>query len=163
MYQFSVTCLSFRVPKWTVKYLPIRLDNPLPLISVFKHVLNPRQKEGMLSPFSIVTALVDQIDFTGEILSDSDIKMSGMFFTCRYSPFFIYNHPLPTAPYSEFILNYSYWSSLSCYTENCWGHVTWVGKSSAESTLYLEQVRDGEWRKVTEAKFVLVARDPLNR
>ena len=43
------------------------------------------------------------------------------------------------------------------------GHVTWVGKSSAESTLYLEQVRDGQWRKVTEAKFVLVARDPLNR
>jgi len=86
---------------------------------VFKHVLNPRQKEGMLSPFSIVTALVDQIDFTGEILSDSDIKMSG--------------------------------------------HVTWVGKSSAESTLYLEQVRDGQWKKVTEAKFVLVARDPLNR
>eukprot|EP00088_Acartia_fossae_P059422 TRINITY_DN7051_c0_g1_i1.p1 TRINITY_DN7051_c0_g1~~TRINITY_DN7051_c0_g1_i1.p1 ORF type:complete len:442 (-),score=92.43 TRINITY_DN7051_c0_g1_i1:220-1515(-) len=86
---------------------------------VFKHVLNPRQKEGMASPFSIVTALVDQIDFTGEILSDSDIRISG--------------------------------------------HVTWVGKSSAESTLYLEQVRDGQWRKVTEAKFVLVARDPLNR
>jgi acyl-coenzyme A thioesterase 9 len=86
---------------------------------VFKHVLNPRQKEGMASPFSIVTALVDQIDFTGEILSDSDIRISG--------------------------------------------HVTWVGRSSAESTLYLEQVRDGEWRKVTEAKFVLVARDPTNR
>lgn len=85
---------------------------------VFKHVLNPRQKEGMASPFSIVTALVDQIDFTGEILSDSDIRISG--------------------------------------------HVTWVGKSSAESTLFLEQVRDGEWRKVTEAKFVLVARDPTN-
>lgn len=41
--------------------------------------------------------------------------------------------------------------------------MTWVGKSSAESTLYLEQKRDGEWTKVTEARFVLVARDPLNR
>lgn len=86
---------------------------------VFKHVLNPRQKEGTGSPFSIVTALVDQIDFTGKILSDSDIRISG--------------------------------------------HVTWVGRSSAESTLYLEQEVEGEWRKMTEASFVLVARDPLNR
>ena len=31
----------------------------------------------MASPFSIVTALVDQIDFTGEILSDTDIRISG--------------------------------------------------------------------------------------
>ena len=43
------------------------------------------------------------------------------------------------------------------------GHVTWVGRSSAESTLILEQQRDdGNWEKVTEASFVLVARDPLN-
>ena len=44
---------------------------------VFKHVLNPKQKEGMASPFSIVTALVDQIDFTGTIRPDQDIRMSG--------------------------------------------------------------------------------------
>ena len=43
------------------------------------------------------------------------------------------------------------------------GHVTWVGKSSAESTLHLEQLIDGQWVKITEALFVLVARDPLNR
>lgn len=43
------------------------------------------------------------------------------------------------------------------------GHVTWVGKSSAESTLVLEQKRDnGDWEKVTDAQFVLVARDPMN-
>ena len=39
------------------------------------------------------------------------------------------------------------------------GHVTWVGRSSAESTLVLEQQRDnGTWERVTEASFVLVAR-----
>lgn len=43
------------------------------------------------------------------------------------------------------------------------GHVTWVGRSSAESTLHLEQKRDGQWHRVTEASFVMVARDPLNR
>ena len=43
------------------------------------------------------------------------------------------------------------------------GHVTWVGRSSAESTLILEQERsNGTWERVTEASFVLVARDPLN-
>ena len=47
------------------------------MVAVFKHVLNPRQKAGMGSPFSIVTALVDQIDFTGKIFSNSDIRISG--------------------------------------------------------------------------------------
>ncbi len=43
------------------------------------------------------------------------------------------------------------------------GHVTWVGRSSAESTVNLEQKVEGKWEQVTTARFVLVARDPLNR
>ena len=43
------------------------------------------------------------------------------------------------------------------------GHVTWVGRSSAESTLTLHQLRDNTWKKVVEAQFVLVAKDPLNK
>jgi len=86
---------------------------------VFKHVENPLQKEGMGSPFSIVTALVDQIDFTGKMRSDCDIRISG--------------------------------------------HVTWAGSSSMECTLMLEQLIDEEWKKFTEARFLMVARDPLNR
>jgi hypothetical protein len=46
---------------------------------VFKYVLNPRQKGGSASPFSIVTALVDQIDFSGKMNSTEDIKISGIF------------------------------------------------------------------------------------
>ena len=38
-----------------------------------------------------------------------------------------------------------------------------MGSSSAESTLCLEQLVEGQWVKFTEALFVLVARDPLNR
>jgi len=86
---------------------------------VFKHVLNPLQRPGMGSPFSIVTALVDQIDFTGKMRSDCDIRISG--------------------------------------------HVTWAGSSSMECTLNLEQLVDDEWEKFTEARFLMVARDPLNR
>ena len=66
-----------------------------------------------------MTALVDQIDFTGDLRPHYDIRMSG--------------------------------------------HVTFVGKSSAETTLQLEQLISGHWVKFTEATFVMVARDPLNR
>ena len=43
---------------------------------------------------------------------------------------------------------------LPCHRADCdirmSGHVTWVGKSSAESTLQLEQLVDGQWRRCTE-------------
>ena len=41
------------------------------------------------------------------------------------------------------------------------GLVTWVGQSSAETLLLMEQPNaSGEWEKFLEAKFVLVARNP---
>ncbi|XP_042867568.1 acyl-coenzyme A thioesterase 9, mitochondrial-like isoform X2 [Penaeus japonicus] len=45
----------------------------------YKHLENPRQKENMPSPYSIVTALVDRIDFNqGAMLKpDRDIRLSG--------------------------------------------------------------------------------------
>ena len=82
---------------------------------VYKHVQNPlRPPDMVVSPWMIVTGLVDQIDFTGVLRPDCDIRISG--------------------------------------------HVTWVGQSSAETTLHLEQAFDGSWVKITEAKFVLIAR-----
>ena len=33
------------------------------------------------------------------------------------------------------------------------GHVTWVGSSSAESSLQLEQLVDGEWKRFTSHDF----------
>ena len=98
--------------------LEINIFNVL-VISVYKHILNPLQPKGSASPFCIVTALVDQIDFTGNLSPDFDIRMSG--------------------------------------------HVIFVGRSSAETSLQLEQFIEGQWVKFTEATFVMVARDPLNR
>lgn len=44
------------------------------------------------------------------------------------------------------------------------GHVTWVGKSSFEATMEVDQQDDmKEWLTVTKARFVMVARDPLNK
>jgi len=86
---------------------------------VFKHVENPRQGPHLASPLSIVTAMVDSIDFTRPLRADCDIKMSG--------------------------------------------HVTWAGGSSAEVSIELEQEVEGVWVRCTEATFVMVARDPLNK
>lgn len=42
------------------------------------------------------------------------------------------------------------------------GHVSWVGKSSVEVVVWLEQRRTGKWRKLTRALFLMAARDPTN-
>ncbi|XP_070499028.1 acyl-coenzyme A thioesterase 9, mitochondrial-like [Chironomus tepperi] len=42
------------------------------------------------------------------------------------------------------------------------GHVSWVGKSSVEVVVWLEQRRTGKWRKITRALFLMAARDPCN-
>lgn len=38
------------------------------------------------------------------------------------------------------------------------GHVSWVGKSSIEVVVWLEQKRVGKWRKLTRALFLMAAR-----
>ncbi|KAF5269330.1 hypothetical protein FQR65_LT02632 [Abscondita terminalis] len=43
------------------------------------------------------------------------------------------------------------------------GHVSWVGKSSLEVVVWLEQKSHGTWRKLTRALFLLAARDALAR
>ncbi|XP_071514501.1 acyl-coenzyme A thioesterase 9, mitochondrial-like isoform X1 [Panulirus ornatus] len=87
----------------------------------YKHVQNPRQKEDMPSPYVIVTALMDRIDFHQGVAlqADQDIKLSG--------------------------------------------HVSWAGRSSMETVIAVEQYVDGLWKQVTQAVFVLVARDHLNQ
>jgi acyl-coenzyme A thioesterase 9 len=42
------------------------------------------------------------------------------------------------------------------------GHVSWVGKSSVEVVVWLEQKKHGEWQKLTRALFLMAARDPTN-
>ena len=85
-----------------------------------KHVKIPNHKGGKL-PFSIVTALVDQIQVHSILSHHLDFKISG--------------------------------------------HVTWVGRSSAETTLDLHQRNESgdAWNKVIEAQFLMVATDPLMR
>ncbi|KAB7504898.1 Acyl-coenzyme A thioesterase 9, mitochondrial, partial [Armadillidium nasatum] len=87
----------------------------------YKHILNPLQKEGYPSPYAVVTALVDRIDFHKGVAlrADKDIMLEGS--------------------------------------------VSWVGKSSIETTLLIKQEQDGKWQQVTRAVFVMVARDPLNQ
>ncbi|CAO1440679.1 unnamed protein product [Diamesa serratosioi] len=42
------------------------------------------------------------------------------------------------------------------------GHVSWVGKSSVEVVIWMEQRRGDVWRKLVRALFLMAARDPTN-
>ncbi|XP_065350566.1 acyl-coenzyme A thioesterase 9, mitochondrial-like [Cloeon dipterum] len=97
-----------------------RLMEDMDLFAVWvahRHILNPRQKEGMPTPYVLVTVLVDQINFEDIIPKpDCDIRLSG--------------------------------------------HVSWVGRSSIEITVWLEQEHIGTWQRLTRATFLMAARDP---
>ncbi|VEN61909.1 unnamed protein product, partial [Callosobruchus maculatus] len=85
----------------------------------YKHIVNPKLPENEVFPYSLVTVLVDRIDFTDYVpKSNEDIKISG--------------------------------------------HVSWVGKSSMEVVVWLEQQMSGVWQRVTRALFLLAARDVNN-
>lgn len=42
------------------------------------------------------------------------------------------------------------------------GHVSWVGSSSIEVVVWLEQKLNNKWTKITRALFLMAARDPTN-
>uniref|UniRef100_A0A1B0C318 HotDog ACOT-type domain-containing protein n=1 Tax=Glossina palpalis gambiensis TaxID=67801 RepID=A0A1B0C318_9MUSC len=42
------------------------------------------------------------------------------------------------------------------------GHVSWVGRSSMEIFVWLEQKENGSWRKITRALFLMTARNATN-
>ena len=97
----------------------------------------------------------------GRLLEDMDV----------FAVHLVFNHMLnpksdPDNPQSPFSIVTALVDRLDIKAKLCanedvkiMGHVTWVGKSSAESTLELYQFRDGRWVHVTEASFVLVVRD----
>ncbi|XP_059170721.1 acyl-coenzyme A thioesterase 9, mitochondrial-like isoform X2 [Physella acuta] len=52
--------------------------------------------------------------------------------------------------------------SLSPYKDIIlYGQVTWVGRSSMECTMHCEQEFNGEWQKVLTARYLFVARNPI--
>ncbi|KRT82800.1 hypothetical protein AMK59_4083 [Oryctes borbonicus] len=89
------------------------------VIAARKFLLDPRLKPGMPCPYTIVTALVDRIEFSGYAPKlTSDVRISG--------------------------------------------HVSWVGRSSMEVVVWLDQKPHGEWNRITKAVFLLAARDAIN-
>lgn len=42
------------------------------------------------------------------------------------------------------------------------GHVSWVGRSSVEVVVWLEQMHHGRWRKLTRALFLMASRNATN-
>ncbi|XP_017122779.1 acyl-coenzyme A thioesterase 9, mitochondrial-like [Drosophila elegans] len=84
-----------------------------------QHLKLPNLPEGVPLPYSIVTILVDRIDFTNVQASGTqDIRLSG--------------------------------------------HVSWVGTSSMEVVVWLEQIVDEEYQKLTRALFLMGGRNATN-
>ncbi|EDV52943.2 LOW QUALITY PROTEIN: uncharacterized protein Dere_GG11816 [Drosophila erecta] len=84
-----------------------------------RHLVVPNLPEGVPLPYSIVTVLVDRIDFTSVApLGTQDIRLSG--------------------------------------------HVSWVGTSSMEVVVWLEQVVNDENQNITRALFLMAARNATN-
>ncbi|CAG9823418.1 unnamed protein product [Phaedon cochleariae] len=84
-----------------------------------KHIVNPKAPKNEDFPYTLVTALVDKIDFSEFTPKpQEDIKISG--------------------------------------------HVSWVGKSSLEVVVWLEQQMHNTWHRITRALFLLAARDSNN-
>ncbi|XP_045471026.1 acyl-coenzyme A thioesterase 9, mitochondrial-like isoform X2 [Harmonia axyridis] len=96
-----------------------RLLEDMDIFAVFvayKHIYAPTLPDDIPAPYTLVTAAVDQIDFTDFVPKpNEDIKLSG--------------------------------------------HVSWVGKSSMEVVVWLEQQQHGVWHKITRALFLIAARD----
>ncbi|XP_016979835.1 acyl-coenzyme A thioesterase 9, mitochondrial-like [Drosophila rhopaloa] len=84
-----------------------------------KHLKLPNLPEGVPLPLSIVTILVDRIDF-------SDVQASGT---------------------QDIRLS---------------GHVSWVGTSSMEVVVWLEQMVEEKYQKITRALFLMGARNATN-
>lgn len=42
------------------------------------------------------------------------------------------------------------------------GHVSWVGRTSVEVVVWLEQFLHGRWRKITRALFLMASRNATN-
>ncbi|XP_044750790.1 acyl-coenzyme A thioesterase 9, mitochondrial-like isoform X2 [Coccinella septempunctata] len=86
------------------------------VLVAYKHIYAPTLPDDIASPYTLVTAAVDQIDFTDFVPKpNEDIKLSG--------------------------------------------HVSWVGRSSMEVVVWLEQMQHGTWHKITRALFLIAARD----
>lgn len=111
--------------KYTTFLGSVRLGRLLEDMDIFavivahKHIYNPNLPKDALFPQTLVTVLVDRIDFTDYLPKpNKDIKISG--------------------------------------------HVSWAGRSTLEVVVWLEQLEDGNWQRITRAVFLLAARDPTN-
>lgn len=112
--------------KYTTFLGSVRLGRLIEDMDIFtvivarKHISNPNLPKDAKFPQTLVTVLVDRIDFTDYAPKvNKDLKISG--------------------------------------------HVSWVGKTSLEVVVWLEQFSDTDWKRITRALFLVAARDPTNK
>lgn len=106
----------------------------------FRHILNPRSV-GKKNPYSVVTALVDSIH-----VANGKMRASFLYITCKNK----------TSTQQPLFLQNDEDVRLS-------GHVSYAGRSSIETSLVVDQKdENGNYQKIFDAVFLMVARDPMN-
>lgn len=130
-----------------------RLMEDMDLFAVWvlhQHVKLPYLEPSIPLPYTFVTLLVDQIAFT-----DIIPKVSGF-------------HAFPNSLQFRILRGFDVVKKLSFYLfQNdsdirLSGHVSWVGRSSVEIVVWLEQKIQDRWRKLTRALFLMASRNATN-
>nr|CAD7432029.1 unnamed protein product [Timema monikensis] len=134
-----------------------------------QHISNPKMKPGDVTPYVIVTVLVDQISFTDLV---AKLKELGRLNLEEVNPHLcggkVENHQGKTTPSSpnrdsNFDLHVlGSIAQLKLAHIRLSGHVSWVGRSSIEVVVWLEQNLHGQWQKLTRALFLMAARNSTN-
>nr|CAD7573983.1 unnamed protein product [Timema californicum] len=143
-----------------------------------QHISNPKMKPGDVTPYVIVTVLVDQISFT-----DLVAKELGRLNLEEVNPHLcggrVENHKgktTPSPPDRDSNLDLHVLGNLAQHETGALanyttesdadirlsGHVSWVGRSSIEVVVWLEQNLHGHWQKLTRALFLMAARNSTN-
>lgn len=115
---------------------------------VHQHVKIPSLSAALPLPYTFVTLLVDCISFTDTVPKVGFSENSDTFLFCV-------------------VVGGAFISTLLRSIQNdsdirLSGHVSWVGRSSVEVVVWLEQKIGGKWRKLTRALFLMAARNATN-
>ncbi|XP_050426709.1 acyl-coenzyme A thioesterase 9, mitochondrial-like [Adelges cooleyi] len=145
------------------KYLPESRDElpPRTMKDSFDRALVPLSSNIMLQNRYTTTRKGLRV---GRLLEDMDLFAVWIVFKHIYSPKIPLDVPHPyvavTLLVDEVIVHPKRYPDKDLILS---GHVSYAGKTSMEITLWLDQLQDNKLQRVTNANFVFVARDPLNK
>ncbi|KAL3280581.1 hypothetical protein HHI36_003814 [Cryptolaemus montrouzieri] len=101
----------------------------------------------------------------GRLLEDMDIFAVHIGYKYIHTPTVPANIPSPYMLVTAFCAQIDFTRNQRKYNEDIKlsGFVSWVGRSSMEIVVWLEQHHQGSWKKITRALFLLAARNAIGK